>query len=291
MSDFMKIVLGAVLYLVFAPVVGGLLAGVDRKLAARMQRRKGPPLLQPFYDVAKLCSKQGISVNGVQDFYVAGFLLFVVISGIFFFTRGDILLVVFTLTLASVCLIVAAYSSNSPYSQLGAERELLQTMAYEPMLLLTAIGFYMAFGTFNLAEIVSGPRIGVLYLPGVFVGLTYILTIKFRKSPFDLSMSHEAHQELVKGIVTEFSGKTLAMVEVAHWYENIFLLGFVYLFFVWDAPWSPLLGVFMCAVVYVLEIFIDNCCARIKWQNVLSSSWIISLVCGFVNLLVLSFVK
>ena len=291
MSDFMKIVLGAVLYLVFAPVVGGLLAGIDRKLAARMQRRKGPPLLQPFYDVAKLCSKQGISVNGVQDFYVAGFLLFVVISGIFFFTRGDILLVVFTLTLASVCLIVAAYSSNSPYSQLGAERELLQTMAYEPMLLLTAIGFYMAFGTFNLAEIVSGPRIGVLYLPGVFVGLTYILTIKFRKSPFDLSMSHEAHQELVKGIVTEFSGKTLAMVEVAHWYENIFLLGFVYLFFVWDAPWSPLLGVFMCAVVYVLEIFIDNCCARIKWQNVLSSSWIISLVCGFVNLLVLSFVK
>lgn len=291
MSDVMKIVLGAVLYLVFAPLVGGLLAGIDRKLTARMQRRKGPPLLQPFYDVLKLCSKQGISVNGVQDFYVAGFLLFVVISGIFFFTRGDILLVVFTLTLASVCLIVAAYSSNSPYSQLGAERELLQTMAYEPMLLMTAIGFYMAFGTFNLAEIVSGPQIGALYLPGVFVGLTYILTIKFRKSPFDLSMSHEAHQELVKGVVTEFSGKTLAMVEVAHWYENIFLLGFVYLFFVWDAPWSPLLGLAVCAAVYVLEIFIDNCCARIKWQNVLASSWIVSLVCGFVNLLVLSFIK
>ena len=76
------------------------------------------------------------------------------------------------------------------------------------------------------------------FLPGVFLRLVYILGIKFRKSPFDLSMSHHAHQELIKGTVTEFSGKTLAMVEVAHWYENIFLLGFVYLFFVWSAGWS-----------------------------------------------------
>lgn len=290
-SNIVQIILPAIAYLVFAPVVGGLLAGIDRRIAARMQRRKGPPLLQPFYDVFKLCSKQSVSVNQVQDFYVAGFLLFVIISGIFFFTRGDILLVVFTLTLASVCLVVAAYSSNSPYSQIGAERELLQTMAYEPMLLLTAMGFYMAFKTFRLSDLVSGRLPGIVYLPGVFIGLAYILTIKFRKSPFDLSMSHEAHQELVKGIVTEFSGKTLAMVEVAHWYENIFLLGFVYLFFVWNEPLSPLLGLLACAVVYVFEIFIDNCCARIKWQGVLSSTWAVTLVAGFVNLLVLSFIK
>lgn len=291
MSNTMQIILGAVLYLLFAPLIGGLLAGIDRKLTARMQRRKGPPLLQPFYDVFKLCEKQGISVNGVQDFYVAGFLLFVIISGIFFFTKGDILLVVFTLTLASVCLIVAAYSSNSPYSQMGAERELLQTMAYEPMLLMTAIGFYMAFGTFSLSGIVADPRVGILYLPGVFIGLVYILTIKFRKSPFDLSMSHEAHQELVKGLVTEFSGKTLAMIEVAHWYENIFLLGFVYLFFAPLPPWSPWLGLAVCALVYILEIFIDNCCARIKWEGMLFTTWMVSLVAGFVNLLVLSFIK
>lgn len=289
MSELMQVVPPALAYLLLAPLVGGLLAGIDRKITARMQRRKGPPLLQPFYDVLKLCSKQSVSVNRVQDFYVMGFLLFVMISGVFFFTRGDILLVVFTLTLASVCLVVAAYSSNSPYSQIGAERELLQTMAYEPMLLLTAMGFYMAFRSFRLSDLVSGSLPGIVYLPGVFVGLTYILTIKLRKSPFDLSMSHEAHQELVKGLVTEFSGKTLAMVEVAHWYENIFLLGFVYLFFVWRAPWSPLLGLLVCIVVYVLEIFIDNCCARMKWQRVLSSTWVVTLVAGFVNLLVLSF--
>jgi formate hydrogenlyase subunit 4 len=88
-----------------------------------------------------------------------------------------------------------------------------------------------------------GHAAGIIFLPGVFLGLVYILGIKFRKSPFDLAMSHHAHQELIKGTVTEFSGKTLAMVEVAHWYENIFLLGFVYLFFVWSAGLEyPLIG-------------------------------------------------
>lgn len=278
-------------YVILAPFLGGLLAGIDRKLTARMQRRKGPPLFQPFYDVLKLCSKQGISVNNVQEFYVMGFLLFVVFSGIFFFAHEDILLVVFTLTLASVCLIVAAYSSSSPYSQMGAERELLQTMSYEPMLLMMAIGFYLTFGTFSLAEIENGPHIAITYMPGIFIGLCYILIIKLRKSPFDLSMSHEAHQELVKGVATEFSGRTLAMVEVAHWYENIFLLGFVYLFFVWKQPGSPFLGLAVCAVVFVLEIVIDNCSSRVKWQRMLTSSWLVSLVAGFVNLLVLMIIK
>jgi len=68
-------------------------------------------------------------------------------------------------------------------------------------------------------------------LPGIFISILFVLTIKLRKSPFDLSTSHHAHQELVKGLTTEFSGSSLAMIEVAHWYENIMLLGFVYLFF------------------------------------------------------------
>ena len=291
MSNLIANIIFGLAYLVLAPLVGGLLAGIDRKISARMQRRVGPPITQSFYDVLKLCDKQGISVNKVQDFYVMGFLLFVVISGIFFFTGGDLLMVVFTLTLASVCLVVAAYSSNSPYSQMGAERELLQTMAYEPMLLLTAIGFYLTSGTFNIAEIATGPKMGILYMPGIFFGLLFILTIKLRKSPFDLSMSHEAHQELLKGLVTEFSGKTMAMIEIAHWYENIFLYGFVFLFFSWEAQGSFLIGLLACFVVFFLEILIDNSCSRVKWQNCLIPTWLITIVVGFGNILVLFFIR
>lgn len=291
MSELMSSILSGLMYLLLAPLAGGLLAGLDRKITARMQRRVGPPVLQPFYDVLKLWDKQPIAVNEAQSFYVSGFFLFVVLSGLFFFAHGDILLVIFTLTMASVCFIVAAYASNSPYSQAGAQRELAQTMAYEPMLLLMALGFYLACGTFSLEGIMQAKAMNVLYMPGIFLGLCYILLIKFRKSPFDISMSHEVHQELIQGILTELSGRTLALVEIAHWYENIFLLGFVYLFFAWSAPWSPMLGLSMCFVVYFMGILVDNCCSRVKWEQMLASAWLVTLVAGFVNVVFLMYIR
>jgi formate hydrogenlyase subunit 4 len=130
---------------------------------------------------------------------------------------------------------------------------------------------------------------GVRFLPGIFLGFVFILTIKLRKSPFDLSMSHHAHQELVKGMTTEFSGRTMAVLELAHWYENIFLLGFVYLFFVSAAKWSPILAAILCLVVYFIEILIDNSYARMKWQVAINASWVVAATLGFVNLLVLYF--
>lgn len=282
-------IIGIAAYLILAPLVGGLLAGIDRKISARMQGRFGPPILQPFYDFFKLMEKEPITVNKAQDFYVMCFLIFIIITGCFFFAGGDLLLVIFTLTLASIFLVVAAFSSNSPYSQVGAERELLQMMAYEPMVLITAIGFYLVTGSFNVSDIVVSQSMGIKFLPGIFIGFVFILTIKLRKSPFDLSMSHHAHQELVKGLTTEFSGRTMATIEIAHWYENIFLLGFVYLFFVNTAAWSPILAVIICLAVYFLEIVIDNNYARMKWQIAINASWILAIVLGFVNLLILYF--
>ena len=284
-----NIIIWVIAYLLFAPIVGGVLAGLDRKVSARMQGRVGPPVLQPFYDVFKLTEKEGITVNKVQDFYVFCFFLFIVITGAFFFAGGDLLLIIFSLTLASVFLIVAAFSSNSPYAQIGAERELLQIMAYEPMVLMTAVGFYMFTGSFRVSDILSFGSMPFLYLIGIFIGYMFILTIKFRKSPFDLSMSHHAHQELVKGLTTEFSGKTLALIEVAHWYENVFLLGFVFLFFANGTAAGVVLGLVVCIVTYFLEVLIDNSFARMKWQFALKSSWIIAITVGFINLVVLRF--
>ena len=91
----MKILVMAFAYLVGGLILGGLLAGFDRILTARMQSRKGPPLLQPFYDVLKLLGKRTIVVNNYQIFYVACFLIFVVLTGTLFFVGGDLLLTIF----------------------------------------------------------------------------------------------------------------------------------------------------------------------------------------------------
>ncbi|MCL1982624.1 MAG: NADH-quinone oxidoreductase subunit H [Clostridiales bacterium] len=282
-----KIIVLVAAYLIFAPIVGGLLAGIDRVITARMQGRVGPPVIQPFYDVFKLMEKEAVTVNKTQDFYVMCFLIFIVITGCLFFAGQNLLLIIFSLTLASVFLVIAAYSSNSPYSQIGAERELLQAMAYEPMVLITAVAFFLYTGSFEVSAILAYEKMAILPLLGIFLGYLFILTIKFRKSPFDLSMSHHGHQELVKGLTTEISGKSLALIEIAHWYENIFLLGFIFLFFANGTQTGIIVGVIVCLAAYFLEIFIDNNFARMKWQFALNSSWVVAAALGFANLAVL----
>lgn len=276
--------ISAILFVIGAPILGGLLAGWDRRISARMQSRLGPPILQPFYDVFKLWQKENVVVRRSQNYYIAFFLLMVIFTGALFFSGSDLLLVIFALTLAAIFFVLGAYKASSPYSFIGAERELIQMMAYEPMVLLVAIGMYMVTKSFNVADIASHSSPLIFALPGVFLGFLYTLEIKFRKSPFDLSSSHHAHQELVRGITTEFSGRTLAMIEIAHWYETVFLLGWVYLFF---ASW-PVVGIAVALFAFVFVILVDNVFARLKWQTAVRSAWAVAAVLGFGNILVLS---
>ena len=282
-------IIGTLVFAVVAPVLGCLLAGLDRIVSARMQGRVGPPLLQPYYDVRKLFEKEDASVNSVEKTYIICALVFALVSGGVFYSGGNLLLCVFLITLSSLFFIVAAYSTRSPYAEIGAHRETLQVMAYEPMVLLFAIAFFLATGSFDTASVFSQhlPAIASIWI--VFLGLLYVLTIKLRKSPFDLSMSHHAHQEIVRGITTEMSGPTLALVELTHWVENILFLGWIGLFFVWGNPVSLVLALVVMVLVYFLEVFIDNNFARVKWQLMLKSAWAVAFVCGAVNIAILVF--
>ena len=279
--------ISAALFILLAPVVGGFMSGLDRVISARMQKRKGPPVWQAFYDVFKLFSKETFVVNKIQDFFAFGFFLFIVFTGVLFFVGGDLLLIIFSLTLASIFLVMCASSTSSPYSAMGAQRELFQMMSYEPMILIIAVGFYMATGSFNVQDIVGKDSPAIIFLPAIFLGYIFILIIKLRKSPFDLSTSHHAHQEMVKGLTTEFSGKMLAVIEVAHWYENVMLFGIVALFFITTQWWSWLVAFGVVSLVFVFEILIDNADARVKWQDMLKSSWIIALIFGILNLIII----
>lgn len=273
------------------PAAGGLLAGVDRKISARMQGRVGPPLLQPYYDLFKLFAKDSPTVNGMTSVYLLFSLIFVAFTVTLFFIGADLLLVLFALTLGSVFFILGGYSSNSPYSLVGAERELLQVISYEPMVLIAALGVYCTNHSFYVSDIFRTSQPVIKYTPAIFIGLLYILAFKLRKSPFDLSMSHHAHQEIVRGITTEFTGHDLAVVELTHWYENVFVLGLVYIFFAWSAWYSNIIALLMCIIVYIFEIIIDNSTARVRWQMALKTSWIVTAVLGGVNLFVLMLIR
>ena len=181
----------------------------------------------------------------------------------------------------------AACVTNSPYSNLGASRELLQMMCYEPAVLLACVGFYLATGSFNVSDIIQSETSAIVKTPGFFLAFVFILTIKMRKSPFDLSASHHPHQEMVKGVTTDMGSKTLGIFQLAEWYEVVFLMGVVGLFFINRNPWSYLVAALAILVVYFLEILIDNTSARVKWHTMFKISWFITLLAAGTNLIIL----
>lgn len=278
---------GIIAFVVLGPVIGCLLAGIDRKVSARMQGRVGPKLLQPYWDVRKLWEKETVSVNGIDHVYILCALVFTMIAGAIFFGGGNFILCIFIITLAELFFCLAAYSTRSPYAEVGAHRETLQIMACEPMELFVAVAFYMATGTFTVAGALQLDHPAVCGAWLCLLGFIFILTVKMRKSPFDLSYSHHAHQDLVKGVSTEMNGRTLALVEITHWCENVLFLGWVALFFLWSSPLSALIALIVVAVIYFLEIWIDNNFARVKWQALLIPAWGVALVCGTINLILL----
>jgi ech hydrogenase subunit B len=168
---------------------------------------------------------------------------------------------------------------------------MVQMMSYEPMVLLTAVGFYLATGTFQVSDIIQANVPAIAYTPGFFIGFVFILTIKFRKSPFDLSTTHHAHQEVVKGVTTEMVGIEYALTTVTEWYENVFLLAVVGLFFVTKNPLSYIGAAVAVLVVYFVEILIDNTSARVKWQLMLKLAWGVTLVAGGLNLFILELIN
>jgi ech hydrogenase subunit B len=277
MNDYLLVAAGVLA----GPVIGGLVSGADRIITARVQARVGPPLFQPFYDVAKLLGKEAVVVNVWQAFCAYAYLAASVLAVVLFFLQSDLLLIFFTQAVGALFLVGGALTSTSPYSQIGAHRELLQILTYEPLLVFVIIGIYLETHSFKIAAILKWPEPLLLRLPFLFVVLGYALTIKLRKSPFDLSTCHHAHQELVKGLLTDYSGPFLALIEMAHWFDVVFLLCLCALF--WATNWVGM--AVLLVVTYLLEIVIDNVTARMNWRWMLGYVWAMGLTLSLVNLI------
>lgn len=272
---------------VIAPLLGGLLYGVDRKLSARFQGRIGPPIRQPFYDAIKLLSKDLIVTTKAQSVFVWGYLLFTVAALVLLALGQDLLLIVFVLGFGGVCFIAGGYSTKSPYAVIGAQREIFQMLAYEPALILSVVAVYLVTGGFTVTSILASGRPLLPALPLVFLTMLVVLLVKMRKSPFDFSASHHAHQELVRGILTEFSGPHLALIEITHWYELILVLGLIGLF--WAN--APVVGLLIALAAFVFAVVVDNISARLTWTWMLRTSWTFGVGLAAINIAALVFVK
>jgi formate hydrogenlyase subunit 4 len=280
MNEVIKQIIIAIIVVIAAPIIGGFLSGLDRIISARMQNRYGPPVRQPFFDFFKLMGKERITVNQTQMVYVLGHVFFAAASVVMLVLKQDMLMLIFIMAFSTISLVIGAMSVRSPYSKIGAQREIIQMMAYEPVLLLMVVGVYLTTKSFMIQSIFDYKTPLLYNLPLVFLAFLYVLTIKLRKSPFDFSTSHHGHQELIKGLTTEFSGPQLAIIELTHWYELVLLLGLISLFFA-----KPLwIGILIALGSYFLELVIDNISARVTWKWMLKATGLVGIGAAVTNI-------
>jgi formate hydrogenlyase subunit 4 len=270
-----------VLLVVLAPIIGGILMGIDRKLTARMQSRIGPPILQPFYDVIKLWGKQPFLASGLQPILAFGYFGFSIAAYTLLAFGQDILLMIFTIALADICLMVASFNSKSPYSNIGAKRGLLGMMSCEPVMILAALNISIMTSTFMIQGIFDITVPLLPYLPLTLLAMIPVLVVNMQKSPFDVSASGHAHQELVRGIYTEFSGYTLALIELGHWTKVALMLSFVALF--WAQ--SLIVGATLALSFFFVALVIDNVYPRLDWKSMVKTTWTVGFLLIIANII------
>ena len=281
------LIVSVIIAVIVAPFIGGLLIGFDRKLTARMQGRIGPPIIQPFYDIIKLFNKKPMVAGNAQLVFAYIYLVLIVTALVLFALQQDLLMLLFILSFGTLCLALGALSVKSPYSQLGGHRELLQFLAYEPILLLAVIPIALKTGSFPIAGIY---QYGQALLPSLwltFIALLIVLAIVMRKSPFDIAGSEHAHQEVVSGVVTEYSGPYLAIIELGNWYELVLLLAVLGLFWVGGGLWW--ISIIIALASWFIMLIIDNINARLTWSWMIKFAWgvgisLVALNILFVNL-------
>ena len=302
----MDIVLTALEYLgyilifpgfLFCFVVGLLLCGIDRKMVAKMQKRVGPPILQPFYDFFKLCGKETIipAAASKTTFLIAplvGLAALVVLQlfiPIHSFTAlsgmADIIVILYLLLIPAMSAMLGGAASGSPYAGIGLSREMVTVISCELPLVLVLLAVGKAVGgesvTFSFNEIanyqiINGSLITKASLIPAAIAMLMIIPGETGNHPFDTA---EAETEICEGLLAEYSGAPLGVYKLSHAIKMLTLTSiFVALFLgglgtgivVVDA----IIMVALCTVLTILTIsFVHAVTARLKVEQVFKYYW------------------
>ena len=260
----MDMILNALKYLAYVLIFPGflfcflsglLLCGIDRKLVARMQKRVGPPILQPFYDFFKLCGKETIVPAAANKFVflmapLLGLAALVVLQlfipvfqfNIPAFTEvADVIVILYLLLIPAVSIILGGASTGSPYAGVGLSREMVTVLACELPLVLVLLSVGKVVGAsyqggicFSMTKIVEyqmshGSLITHAGLIPAAIAFLLVIPGETGNHPFDAA---EAETEICEGMLAEYSGAPLGVFKLNHGIKMLTMTSlFVMLFF------------------------------------------------------------
>jgi formate hydrogenlyase subunit 4 len=235
------------LVLLLAP----LLTGVLRKVKARLLRRQGPPVIQPYRDLLRLLRKEVVIAEGASWlFRVAPYLIFAATwvaaalvptfaTGLTFSWTADLIAIIALLGSARFFLALAGMDVGTSFGGIGASREVLIASLAEPAMLLVVFTLALVAGSTQLstvAAVVASPEVGLRVSLGLaLIGLVIVAIAENARIPVDNPATHLELTMVHEAMVLEYSGRHLAMIEFA---ASLKLLLFLSLIACLFAPWG-----------------------------------------------------
>jgi formate hydrogenlyase subunit 4 len=263
MKSFGPAVLAAVGNLFLALIAAPFFEGVMRKVTAIVQSRKGPPISQPYMDIAKLLIKEDIEVGHVplmqrlsallSPAAILAVALCLPIAGIAPLSGGaDAIVMIYLLSLAGVAVLLAALSAGSSYSLVGMSREMMSMMTLEPLFAVTVVAAAFKAKSLRLGDIFGGTiwNGGIVSTCMLLVIMLAAFQAFIGRAPFDTT---EAETEIMEGPLMEYSGPKLALFKYAHMLKLFVYAGLLTALFV---PGLTSLHPLVSAGIFVICQFI-----------------------------------
>ena len=244
--------------------ISPLISGIIRKIKNNLRMRKGPGIFQPYYNMFKLFHKEEvISENVSWIFHAAPFIVLsstvavlllvpVIVPEWSLNFMGDFLLIIFLLGLGRFFLALAGLDTGSAFGGMGSSREMFISSFVEPIVLIAVFAVAVKSGSTNMSSI-SG--IKMVYLSSVVaaVALFFVTIAETSRLPVD---NQETHLELTmihEAMVLEYSGRSLAMIELAsHIKQIVFFTIITNILF--PLGMLPDISPVMSIVIYILKI-------------------------------------
>ena len=218
-------ILGALCNVVLALAIAPFFEGVLRKVTALVQSRKGPPIYQPYMDIAKLLIKDDIEVGHnplMQRFSALLSLGAILVVALFIPITGasplahyaDSIQMIYILSLAGIAVLLAALSAGSTYSMVGMSREMMSMMTLEPLFAVAVVMAAVKAGSLRLDAVFGGAifTAGPISAACMLVVMLFAFQAFIGRAPFDVT---EAETEIMEGPLIEYSCPKLALFKYA----------------------------------------------------------------------------
>jgi formate hydrogenlyase subunit 4 len=235
------------LVLLLAP----LLTGFVRKIKARLLRRRGPPLLQPYRDLVRLTRKEAVVADGASWLFrfvpylvfaatwVAAALTPTFATGLLFSWSADLIAIIALLGSARFFLALAGMDVGTSFGGLGSSREAMFATLAEPALIMIVFTLALVAGSTQLSTVAAfmiSPEVGLRVSLGMaLVALVIVAIVENGRIPVDNPATHLELTMVHEAMVLEYSGRHLALIEMA---AALKLLLYVSLIACVFAPWG-----------------------------------------------------